>query len=289
MSQVLVRDVMVDDVAYVTIPGSRDRVLETLKDRWVSGVPVVKKSAVVGIVTRSDILRNPEEEQTALLMARNPVLVSPENTVVEAAKLMAEHSIRRLPVVEDGALVGVITIADVVRVVADTKIETPIEDYMENTLVAVWSEMPLPLVGAVMEYADVHACSVLDSNLMLVGIVSDRDLINATMIRDYVEKSDMAAASDEDEWTWDSTRDTMSLYYGVSRIELKDVPVKDAMVPAITAIKSSEVGECARVMRREQIDQMPVVNAHQKLIGMLRDRDLLRALIDYHDKTQAGG
>ncbi len=289
MSQVLVRDVMVDDVAYVTIPGSRDRVLETLKSRWVSGVPVVKKGAVVGIVTRSDILRNPEEEQIALLMARNPVLVSPESTVVEAAKLMTEHSIRRLPVVEDGTLVGVITIADVVRVVADTKIETSIEDYMENTLVAVWSEMPLPLVGAVMEYADVHACSVLDSNLMLVGIVSDRDLINATMIRDYVEKSNMAAASDEDEWTWDSTRDTMSLYYGVSRIELKDVPVKDAMVPAITAIKSSEVGGCARVMRREQIDQMPVVNAHQKLIGMLRDRDLLRALIDCQEKEQAGG
>ncbi|MHC1594463.1 MAG: CBS domain-containing protein [Methanotrichaceae archaeon] len=289
MSQVLVRDVMVDDVAYVTIPGSRDKVLETLKDRWVSGVPVVKKGAVVGIVTRSDILRNPEEEQIALLMARNPVLVSPVSTVVGAAKLMAEHSIRRLPVVEDGTLVGVITIADVVRVVADTKIETPIEDYMENTLVAVWSEMPLPLVGAVMEYADAQACPVLDSNLMLVGIVSDRDLINATMIRDYVEKSNMAAASDEDEWTWDSTRDTMSLYYGVSRIELKDVPVKDAMVPAITAIKSSEIGECARVMRRELIDQMPVVNAHQKLIGMLRDRDLLRALIDYQEKEQAGG
>jgi CBS domain-containing protein len=133
----------------------------------------------------------------------------------------------------------------------------------------------------VMEYANVQASPVLDSDLKLVGIVSDRDLINASVIEDSVEMSDMSSAPDEDEWTWESTRDTLNFYYGVSRIELRKIPVKQAMVPAVTAIKSSEVGECARVMRRGKIDQLPVVTAHQKLAGMLKDSDLLWALIEH--------
>jgi len=66
-----VRDIMVRDVAFVTIPGSRDDVLRTLQERKVSGVPVIKKGEVVGMITRTDLLKNREEDQTALLMTRN--------------------------------------------------------------------------------------------------------------------------------------------------------------------------------------------------------------------------
>jgi len=281
LSQIPVREVMVSDVAYVTIPGSRDQVLKALKERHVSGVPVVKGGELVGMVTRSDLLRNPEEEQTALLMTRDPVVIRPDDSVIEAARLLAENDIRRLPVIENGALVGIVSVADIIRVIADLDIKRQIERYFETTTVAVWDEMPLPVAGAVMEYANVQASPVLDSDLKLVGIVSDRDLINASVIEDSVEMSDMSSASDEDEWTWESTRDTLNFYYGVSRIELRKIPVKQAMVPAVTAIKSSEVGECARVMRRGKIDQLPVVTAHQKLAGMLKDSDLLWALIEH--------
>lgn len=280
MSGISVRDVMVRDVAFVAIPGSRDQVLKTLKERHVSGVPVVKGGELVGMVTRTDLLRNPEEDQTALIMTRDPLLVHPEDSVVEAARLLAENDIRRLPVVEDGSLVGIVSVADIIRVIADLEIKRSIERYFEKATVALWDEMPLPVAGAVMEYADVQASPVLNSDLNLVGIISDRDLINASIIEDSVEMSDMSSASDEDEWTWESTRDTLNFYYGVSRIALRKIPVKQAMVPAVTAIKSSEVGECARLMMRNEIDQLPVVTAHQKLAGMVKDSDLLWALIE---------
>jgi CBS domain-containing protein len=273
---------MVKDVAFVSIPGSRDQVLKTLKERHVSGVPAVKAGQLVGMVTRTDLLRNPEEDQTALLMTRDPLVVHPEDSVVEAARHLAENDIRRLPVVEDGALVGIISVADIIRLVADLEIKRPIERYFEKAAVALWDEMPLPVAGAVMEYANVQASPVLDSDLNLVGIISDRDLINASVIEDSVEMSDMSSASDEDEWTWESTRDTLNFYYGVSRIALRKIQVKQAMVPAVTAIKSSEVSECARVMMRNEIDQLPVVTAHQKLAGMLKDTDLLWALIEHY-------
>ncbi|UEC43450.1 MAG: Putative signal transduction protein with CBS domains [Methanothrix sp.] len=281
MKRIPVREVMVADVAFVSIPGSRDMVLKTLKERHVSGVPVVKGGELVGMVTRTDLLRNPEEDQTALLMTRDPLVVHPDDSIVEAARLLAENDIRRLPAVEDGALVGIVSVADIIRVIADLDIKRPIERYFEKTAVALWDEMPLPVAGSVMEYAYVQASPVIDSDLNLVGIVSDRDLINASVIEDSVEVADMSSPSDEDEWTWESTRDTLNFYYGVSRIALRKIPVKQAMVPAVTAIKSSEVSECAKVMRKEKIDQLPVVTAHQKLAGMLKDSDLLWALIEH--------
>jgi CBS domain-containing protein len=281
LKRIPVREVMVADVAFVSIPGSRDMVLKTLKERHVSGVPVVKGGELVGMVTRTDLLRNPEEDQTALLMTRDPLVVHPDDSIVEAARLLAENDIRRLPAVEDGALVGIVSVADIIRVIADLDIKRPIERYFEKTAVALWDEMPLPVAGSVMEYAYVQASPVIDSDLNLVGIVSDRDLINASVIEDSVEVADMSSPSDEDEWTWESTRDTLNFYYGVSRIALRKIPVKQAMVPAVTAIKSSEVSECAKVMRKEKIDQLPVVTAHQKLAGMLKDSDLLWALIEH--------
>jgi CBS domain-containing protein len=271
---------MVKDPAFVTLPGNRDSVLKVLKERWVSGVPVVKGGKVAGMVTRSDLLRNPEEDQVAMLMTRNPFVVNPQSTLLDAANILVNRQIRRLPVVEDERLVGIITVADVVRAISEMKIDRPIDGYFERSVVVVWSEMPLPIAGAVMEYAEVHASPVIGTDLRLQGIVTDRDLIAASVIEDSVERSDAGTAVAEDEWTWESMRDTMGRYYAVSRITLKGIKVKDAMVPAITAIKSSKVSECARIMKQRKIDQLPVVNAHQKLIGMLTDQDLLRAAMD---------
>ena len=280
----LVRDVMVRSVAYVAIPGNRDDVLKTLQDRKVSGLPVVKKGEVVGMITRTDLLRNREEDQTALLMTRDPVVISPEKSIVEASELLIKHGIRRLPVVEGKELVGILTVADIIRVAEDMKITESIESYLEKETVVLWSEMPLTIAGSIMEYAAVEACPVIDSDLKLVGIISDRDLIKASVIEESVEKTDMSADAGEDTWMWDRVMQTISKYYTVSRIRLRNIPVREAMVPPKTAFKKDEVSECAAVMRKNRIDQMPVVTSNQKLMGMLKDTDILRALVD-HSKT----
>jgi predicted transcriptional regulator len=133
---------MVRDVAYVDVPGSRDEVLKTLQKSRVSGVPVVKKGCVVGMITRSDLLKNREEDQIALLMTRNPVVVGPGATVIEASKLLVEHGIRRLPVVEDGKLVGMVTIADIIEVVSEMGINEKIDELFQRRVVVLWSETP---------------------------------------------------------------------------------------------------------------------------------------------------
>jgi len=283
-----VKDVMVRDVGFVSVPGNRDDVLKALQERKVSGLPVVKKGEVVGMITRTDLLRNREEDQIALVMSRNPITVSPDSTLIEAAKLLYDHGIRRLPVVEDKKLVGIITIADIIKIAADLAIDTDIEKFIEREIVVLWSEMPLPVAGFVMESAAVEACPVIDTSLKLVGIISDRDLIKASVIEDSVAKTDMSSVdAGEDEWMWDRVMQTTNKYYEVSRIRLRNILVREAMVPALTATKRSEVSKCAAIMSKDRIDQMPVVTSSQKLMGLLRDRDIVKALIEYFESAAA--
>lgn len=279
----IIRDIMIKNVAYATIPGSREEVLEILKDKQVSGVPVLKDNKVVGIVSRNNLLKYPEEEQLALLMTRDPVTISPDVDITVAARLLIDHHIRRLPVIEEEHLVGLVTIADIVGSMADLNITDQIEPYLNNGIVPVWDETPLPIVAKIMEFANVNVSPVLDDSLSFVGLISDRDIISASIIEDSVEVSDMSTtAEDEDEWTWESIRDTMSIYYSVSRIKAPNIPTKEIMVTdLITATPMSGVSECALSMKRNDIDQIPVVNGNGDLLGLLRDRDLLKALLEH--------
>ena len=277
-----VDDVMVREVAFAELPGSRDEVLEILKSKHISGVPIVKNGELLGIVTRTDLLKNPEEEQIALIMTRNPVTISSDKSIAEAARLILENNIRRLPVVDDHTLIGLVTIADIVGGIGKLNITSPISDHISDNVVSVWSETPISVVGAIMELADVKAVPILDSNLALVGVATDKDLISASMIEDRTEMSNMSAGSDDDAWTWESLRDTMSLYYSVSKIKLPMSPVKGIVKltgEPDTAVLSSQVSDCARKMRRNRIDQLPVITSTRNLLGLIRDKDLLEAIV----------
>ena len=184
--------------------------------------------------------------------------------------------------VEDGILTGLVTIADIVGAIGRLNITSPISDYIGNGVFSVWSETPLCVVGSIMELADVKAVPILDSTLTLVGVAADKDLISASIIEDKTEMSNMSAGSDDDAWTWESMRDTMSLYYSVSKIQLPNSPVKEIIKltgEPETALLSSSVSECARKMRRQRIDQLPIINSSKKLLGLVRDKDLLKAIV----------
>jgi len=277
-----VEDVMIRDVAYATLPGSRDEVLEILKEKHISGVPVVKNAGLAGIVTRTDLLKNPEEEQLAILMTRDPITITPYESMVEASRIILKHLVRRLPVVEDNTLVGMITLADIVGTIAGFNIIEPISNLMNGQTIVIWDETPVSVVGMIMEMAEVKAAPVVNLSREVQGVICDKDLINMSVIEDYTERSDLSAGSDEDEWTWESMRDTLSLYYSVSRIKLPDSPVKDAIKlkgEPVTIVPSTTVSDAARKMKRNDIDQMPVLSANNKLKGMLFDFDLLKALV----------
>jgi CBS domain-containing protein len=273
-----VADYMTTEVVRVEIPGNRDDVLKILKRTGISGVPVLKEGKLVGIITRKDLLMKSDETQLGLLMTRDPVTVGPDTSIQEAARLLIEHNIRRLPVVEGRELVGLISVADLIHALAQMRIKEEIKGRYVSQTYALWEETPLPLVARIMEISGFEAIPILDAESKLQGIISERDLIRHSSIEDMVEVSDFSNGTDDDEWTWESIRDMHTISYGISRIQLPERPVKSAMITNVISVPlNAEVSECALKMKRGRVDQLPVVNGEKKLVAMLFDRDLITA------------
>lgn len=270
---------MTQDVVSVEIPGNRDDVLKILKRTGISGVPVIKNGRLVGIITRKDLLRKPDETQLGLLMTPDPVTIGPEATIAEAARLMVKYDIRRLPVIEDGRLVGLLSVSDLILAIAQMKCTVPIRDIYTSQTFAIWEETPLTVVGRVMEISGFDAIPILDADTTLRGIISERDLIRNSVIEDSVGISDFSNGTDDDEWTWESIRDNHTLSYSISKVQIPRKPVKTAMVKNVIAVPlNAEVSECALKMKRARVDQLPVINGDKRLVAMLFDRDLIRVL-----------
>lgn len=95
----------------------------------VGAVPLVEAGRVVGVITDRDIVtrvvaarRDPLEVQLQEFASSAIVEVSPDTDLVGARDLMAAHRIRRLPVVKDGHLVGMLSLGDVALASASKRV-----------------------------------------------------------------------------------------------------------------------------------------------------------------------
>ena len=154
---------------------------------------MLKNHELAGIITKGTYFET-EEDQIALLMTRQPVFVSPNATINDAARILVENIIRRMPVVDDSELVGFITVTDIVSAIADMDIETPVDDYIIREIVAVWEMTPVNVVGEIMKLANADASPVLDSANRVVGIATESALLKASKIEDTTEKADLHPA-----------------------------------------------------------------------------------------------
>ena len=118
----MVRDVMTKNPRVVRRDTSVQEVVATMNKFNISSVIVVPEERPVGIITHKDIIskivqpRIPPDAVTAREVMSAPVVtISEDASIEEAAKLMAKKRIKKLPVVRDDKLVGIITSRDLVR------------------------------------------------------------------------------------------------------------------------------------------------------------------------------
>jgi acetoin utilization protein AcuB len=82
------------------------------------GMPVLKDGKVIGMITDRDLRRHTgylDQTEVSKAMSERVLTVTPETTIYDAARLLREHKIGALPVVEDGRLVGMISTTDVLE------------------------------------------------------------------------------------------------------------------------------------------------------------------------------
>jgi CBS domain-containing protein len=276
-----VKDVMKTDVIFAEAPGKKADAIRLLCQHELSGLPVVKKDSreLVGIVTRQNIFDHPHETQLAMVMTRGPVTVSPDASVKEAVGIMMDRRVRRLPVERGGELVGILTCADLLRIIADLELDETVEGYLKGPCVPVFEGTPLRVVAATFSLANVYALPVVDARARLAGIVTDQDLFSLTSIDTRTVMSTMGLGDDEDAWNYEGMRNLMRLYYEISETELPNVPVKKVMVKdPVTVYRKTGVSKAAQTMVSKHFRQMPVRDSSDRLRAMLYDTDLITVL-----------
>lgn len=114
-----VRELMTDHPSHVDATTPISHAARLMRDNGIGDVLVTEGRHLRGIVTDRDIVvraiaegLNPDDTTVDAVFSGEPVSVQPDTPVEEAVRMMREHAVRRLPVVENGEIRGVVSIGD---------------------------------------------------------------------------------------------------------------------------------------------------------------------------------
>ena len=123
-----VRDAMTADPRSIGKSVSVVEAARLMREQDIGSLPITDDEQLVGMITDRDITMrvvaeaaDPNATSVEDVYSRDLISVAPDNDLEEALGLMARHQVRRLPVVEDGRLVGIVAQADIALSANETK------------------------------------------------------------------------------------------------------------------------------------------------------------------------
>ena len=277
----LVNEIMAEDIYSVRVPGNRTNALEIMREKKVSGLPVVKNGTneLVGLLTRTDLVENPDEEQIALIMTRNIITASPDDDVKDVAAKMITNNIRRVPIVKDGSLVGLVTASDLInKALWKMDIQDPAENYMIQKIPTSWEGTPLNVAFEIMRYYKLKVLLGLNNDGKISGILTETDFIEESEVVSERTVHNTSVGTEGDKWSWDSKS---VLYVIKNHLKFSDKTIKDvANIDLVIVTTKTSVQQCANKMRQRNIEQIPVIDVEGDLVGLVRAIDLIKAISD---------
>ena len=192
-SRLHISSVMVKDVLTVPETMQLDDVARLMLDNGIGSVPVMRDDEMVGIVSKADFVTLAvgiafDKIAVKEIMTKDLVVVSPTERLVHARRLMLEANVGRLPVVDDGKLVGMITSKDLLRAFIDFRKKVPekyqksqikdvfVEDIMSKNPQYVSKEMSISEVSKIMMETGFNGLPVMDEG-KVIGIITQTDIL----------------------------------------------------------------------------------------------------------------
>jgi PAS domain S-box-containing protein len=184
-----VADVMTRDVTVISPAATVVTAAEVMSKRNVSCVVVWDRGRLVGILTETDFLkraaaggRAAREIRTCEIMSRPVESISSDASVFDASQIMARKRIKRLPIVDEGRLVGIVTQTDLVRALTSYGVWSSVSQIMTRHLVAVPREARLAEAAERMRSNDI-SCVLAVEGEDPVGILTKKDILKRAIAR----------------------------------------------------------------------------------------------------------
>ena len=191
-----VREIMKKDVVSLGVNDNISSAIKTMIEKNIGGIPIVDDdNVVVGIVSERDFVRTVADITTSKsvnkYMSDKVVTASPDISVGEATRTMIEKGFRRIPIVKEDVLLGIVTASDVMRYLGSGEIfqklmtgdvsdafQVPLKSLILRDIVWTNSGIDIGEAAALMLKNKVGALPIIDDG-ELCGILTERDIIKA--------------------------------------------------------------------------------------------------------------
>jgi len=160
--------------------------LQKFKISRRGGFPVLDDGKLVGMVSERDIVKRfasvPFGIAVSEVMTKRPFFIKPSLSIFDATKALVNTHYRRLPIVEGNKLVGLITTIDLLKQIQkynfdSSNLHTPVDDISIKQIYTVLKNQDVSDAISVMVQHDVGGVPVIDSNNMLDGMITERDIL----------------------------------------------------------------------------------------------------------------
>lgn len=168
----------------VTVVGEDNvsKAVQIMSQRNIGCVLVVKDGFVEGILTETDLLKNVakgmnKDIKVKEVMSTPVVTAQSTMSMIEAAELMNVHRFRRLPVVENGRLVGIVTETDLTRAMTSSTVWKKIAENMSTEVQTASKTDSLVDIAEKMMVNNVGSIVVTNNNRNVLGVITEKDIL----------------------------------------------------------------------------------------------------------------
>ena len=192
-SRLHISSVMVKDVFTVPQTMQLEEVANLMLENGIGSVPIMDDDKMVGIVSKADFVTLAtgiafDKITVKEIMSKGVIAISPTERLVHARRKMIESHVGRLPVVDEGNLVGMITSKDLMRAFIDFRKKVPekyqksqikevlVEDIMSRNPTVVTKDMSITEVSDIMMQTGYNGLPVIDND-EVIGIITQTDIL----------------------------------------------------------------------------------------------------------------
>jgi CBS domain-containing protein len=252
-----VAKVMKKRVHTVNVNDSASSVRRLMVKKDIGSVVVLDFGKPVGIITETDFFKEIialdiglDGVQARQMMKFPLVAVKPDIKIISAVKTMASKKIRRLPVMDDDHLVGIVAETDIIPIIADLDISEPVESVMTKEVVTAGIWYDVDRTAELMSLKDVGSVVLMESG-MIRGVVTERDMLRKVL-------ADRKQSADE-------------------------IKVGSIMTTSVKTINpQGSISEAAKMMCGGKFRRLPVVE-EGVVVGIITQTDILGYIAETRD------